>query len=378
ADFPGGKEAAHIRFPGRIRLLTYSADGRYLAIAGGSSTRVWDCRARAFATAELGHPAAVTSLSFHPEGRYLATGCRDQKARLFAVPGGAGKPLWPAVPHVQAEGSVWFTVFFAPPLFVDGGRGLITYGGKGGLTWRAIQTGAEVRTLDSPEVSGRIAAAKLSPDGRELVVFGVQLPGIVRIFEVATGRPIGPVLKHMNTVLDAAISPDSRLLLTCSSDNTARLWADQGGELLARSLDLHRTVHCVAFAPDGRSLATQDGDLVRIWALPREHVPIVRVPLDRQNAFAALSPDGALMIPTGLSYSRLLGSTRAYRIATGKPAGPSLRPGGLIVDAVFSPDGRSVATLDARDAPAGEGQEVGVWDWKSGQKRWRAALPSQP
>src|SRR5207302_1890363 len=59
AGFPGGEEAARIRFPGRIRLLTYSADGRYLAVAGGNSARVWDCRARAFATPELGHPAAV-------------------------------------------------------------------------------------------------------------------------------------------------------------------------------------------------------------------------------------------------------------------------------------------------------------------------------
>jgi WD40 repeat protein/serine/threonine protein kinase len=381
AGFPGGGEAARIRFPGRVRLLTYSADGRYLAVAGGNSARVWDVRAGAFATPELVHPAAVTTLAFHPEGRYLATGCQDERARLFAVPGESGKPLWPPVPHIQAVSlAVWDPWFCSPPVFVEGGRGLITYGGKRVFTWRAVETGAEVRTLSSPELAERIGATELSPDGRYLAVFGIQLPPVIRLFEVATGRPIGPVLEHKNTVFGATFSPDSRMLLTGSTDNTIRLWAVPGGAALARPLDLHRPVRLVAFAPGGRALATQDGDLVRLWALPEEGVPMVRVPLDGKGSFAALSPDGALTISSGLSFipSRGLRSTRAVHVATGRPAGPALRPGGLIVGAAFSPDGLSVATLAARDGQEKEGQEVQVWDWASGRRRWRAALPSEP
>jgi WD40 repeat protein len=378
AGFPGGAEAAHIQFPGRIRLLTYSADGRYLAIAGGNSARVWDVRAGAFATPELAHPEAVTTLAFHPEGRYLATGCRDNRARLFAVPGDAAKPLWSPVPHVQdTTGDPRRPpVFFSPPQFIDRGRGLLTVGGEGGLTWRAVETGAEVRTLDSPELFVRgVAAAKLSPDGRYLAVFGVQHSGI-RLFAVATGRPVGPVLVHKNSVYDADFSPDSRMLLTSSSDGTARLWAVPDGEPVARPLDLHRTVHRVAFAPNGRSLATQDGELVRLWVLPQEGLPMFDVPLDPCFSFAALSPDAAQVIPTGVTCggSRALRTTRAHRVATGEPAGPPLRPRGLIFDAAFSPDGRTVATVDE----AKEGQEVRVWDPTSGQMRWRAPLPSDP
>jgi WD40 repeat protein len=381
AGFPGGKERGRIRFPGRIRLLSYSADGRYLAIAGGNSARVWDVRAGAFATPELVHPAAVTTLAFHPEGSYLATGCRDNLARLFAVPGAAGKPLWPPVPHVQAESrAIWDAWFFSPPVFVDRGRGLLTYGGKRGLTWRAVQTGAEVRTLDSPELSERIAPPELTPDGRYLAVYAYQYPACIRLFEVATGRPVGPVLRHKNAVFGAAFSPDSRMLLTGSGDNTIQLWTVPGGEPLARPLDLHRTVRLVAFAPAGRSLATQDGDLVRVWSLPSEAVSSVRLPLEGSGSFAALSPDGALAVPTGLTFlpNRGLRSTRAFHVATGRAAGPALRPGGHLVDAAFSPDGRSVATLGARAGAPKEGQEVRVWDPKSGQRRWRAALPSEP
>jgi WD40 repeat protein/serine/threonine protein kinase len=380
SDFPGGGEATRILFPGRIRLLTYSADGRYLAIAGSNSARIWDCRKRAFSTPELVHPEAVTTLAFDPQGRYLATGCCDNFARVFAVRGDAGKPLWQPVPHIQAEGNAWYPVFCSPPLFIDGGRSLITYAGGKVLFWRAVETGKEVRKLEVPDVSEKIAAIELSPDGRYLAVHPHRYPSFTRLFEVATGRPVGPALWHKNNVCAATFSPDSRMLLSGSSDNTAQIWAVPGGEPLARPLDLHRIVRLVAFAPDGRSFATQDGELIRIWALPEEGVPIVGLPLDGKGSFASLSPDGALAISTGWTFAggRTLRSTRPYRVATGEPAGHPLRSGGLIVDAIFSPDGRSVATLDARDGSAPEGQEVRVWDWTSGQKRWRAALPSEP
>jgi len=381
AYFPGGGERTRIRFPGRIRLLIYSADGRYLAIAGGNSARVWDVWSRTFATRELVHPAAVTTAAFHPEGRFLATGCRDERARLFAVPGDSGITLWPPVPHAQTQNGAasYPPVFFSPPLFVDGGRGLITYGGKGGLTWRAVETGAEVRTLDFPELPLGIAATELSPDGRFLAVSAFQSAHIVRLFDISTGRPVGPVVRPKNTVFSVAFSPDSRRLLTGASDNTAQLWTVPNGEPLGRPLDLHRTVRLVAFAPDGQSLATQDGDLVRLWALPKDAVPMTRVPLDGNNSFSALSPGAALTIPTGMSFKSLaLQSTRAFYVSTGQPAGPPLRPVGRIVDAAFSPDGQSVATLGAGAGSSKEGHEVQVWDWENGRQKWRAALPSEP
>ena len=138
-SFPGGAGAARIPFPGRIRRLIFSADGRYLAIAGGESARVWDCTTSAFATPELVHPSAVTTLAFHPEGQHIS-----RPAAAITTPASSPsparpkKPLWPPVPHAQlASQAIWDPCFCSPPVFVDGGRGLITYGGKRGLTWRA-------------------------------------------------------------------------------------------------------------------------------------------------------------------------------------------------------------------------------------------------
>jgi WD40 repeat protein len=376
---PGGEEAVRIPFPKRIRLLEYSADGRMLAIAGGNSARVWDAQAQAFVTPDLVHPAAVTTLAFHPAGRYLATGCQDQQARLFAVSGDSARPLWPPVPHDHTLGRGGSREFHSQPLFVAGGRELITYSVEGGLSWRAAETGAEFRTRHFPDWTKGLASIVLSPGGRYFAVMGVMRPPKIQLLEVASGR-VGPVLQRKNTVTCAAFSPDGRMLATSSTDATCRLWAVPSGEPLAQPLDLHRTVHLVAFAPNGRSLVTQDGDLVRLWALPMEGLPMSLVPLDGKSSFAALSPDGTLTIPTGMSLHResTLRSTRAYHVATGRPAGPPLRANGLVVDAVFSPDGRAIAFVSGLDVLSAGAQELVVWDWASGRRECQAALPSQP
>ena len=235
-----------------------------------------------------------------------------------------------------------------------------------------METGAEVRTLDFPRVGPGEAVAAIEAQPRWAVSRRLRLSisPRVQLFEIATGHPVGPVLEHKNTVFGAAFSPDSRMLLTGSTDSTARLWAVPGGEPLARPLDLHRTVHLVAFAPDGRSLATQDGDLVRLWALPEEGLPMVRVAPGRQGLVRRAQPRRRADDPDRDELSQHRARSEARGPFASRPAdrpGRPSAPGASIVDAAFSPDGRSVATLGARDGSSTEGQEVVVWDWASGR-----------
>ena len=45
-----------------------------------------------------------------------------------------------------------------------------------------------------------------------------------RVWDAASGKPIGAPMKHESGVLSAKFSPDGQRVVTASKDGTARLW----------------------------------------------------------------------------------------------------------------------------------------------------------
>src|SRR5262249_20870747 len=71
------------------------------------------------------------------------------------------------------------------------------------------------------EHRARIAEAAFSPD-RTIVATRVA-DGAARLWDVATGQPIGPSFQQDGAVTVMAFSPDGKIFAT-ASDKTARIW----------------------------------------------------------------------------------------------------------------------------------------------------------
>jgi WD40 repeat protein/tetratricopeptide (TPR) repeat protein len=195
-----------------------------------------------------------------------------------------------------------------------------------------------------------------SPDGKTILTGSDDRTA--RLWDVATGRPIGEPLKHQGMVWAVAFSPDGQTVLTGGWDKTARLWDAATGRPIGRPLVHRGVVAAVAFSPDGRAILTGSHDgTARLWeTIARQPVGL---PLEHQGqgwvAAVAFSPDGQTVLTGGMD-----GMARLWDPASGRPIGDPLGHRGGVWDAAFSPDGRAILT-GSRDGTAR------LWDAATGR-----------
>src|SRR5262249_1112406 len=103
---------------------------------------------------------------------------------------------------------------------------------------------------------------------------------------------------HDGDKLCAAFSPDGKLLATGEGDHdrpgTVRLWDAVTSEQLASLTRQTGRVESVAFSPDGKLLAGTIGDEVKVWDVKTQHVRAMR----QGRGPVAFSPDGKLLAVT--------------------------------------------------------------------------------
>jgi WD40 repeat protein/tRNA A-37 threonylcarbamoyl transferase component Bud32 len=203
---------------------------------------------------------------------------------------------------------------------------------------------SQVCPLEAASPIPALASAKIvafSPDGRTLLTGAAD--GTFRLWESATGRPVGGPLRHPGELRSAAFSPDGRVVATGGYDNTARLWEAATGRSIGPPLRHDGPVAALAFSPDGRVVVTAGEDnTARLWeaATGRRVGEPLRHP-DWVWA-AAFSPDGKTLATGGGD-----GFARFWEVATGKPLGPPMQHHRQILALAFSPDGRTLATASA-------------------------------
>ncbi len=92
---------------------------------------------------------------------------------------------------------------------------------------------------------------------------------LIRMLKVSGAKTDGLIctlVGHSSSVNGCAFSPDSKLIVSASSDRTLRVWAAKTGELI-RTLEGHsNSVNGCAFSPDGKLIVSASEDhTLKVW-----------------------------------------------------------------------------------------------------------------
>jgi len=309
-------------------------------------------------TTLTGHEGAVTSLTYAPDGRTIASGSNDGTLRVWNVR--TGEETTP--PLISGDGKV-ISVAFAP----DGK--IVASGNETGNIYIWSLSGSLLAPQQLPGHTEAVKSLEFSPDGSLLA--SASFDKSVRMWTIVNGQEFARFSDHTGPVNTVAFSPDGCMLASGSGDQTIRLRRvdTQSQEPAGETLHGHDTsITCVRFSPDGSKLISVSGEKVLLCELQTVKIIIELPSLPVWTTSVQFSPDLSSLVC--VDEIRMTLSLRHM-----EQEGPEASPidlyrytdSGTIRSATFSPDGKSIAT-------ASDDGKIHIWDARSGQ----TALKSLP
>ena len=363
--------------------VAFSPDGKQV-VAGYTSGRahVWDTSTRLQLAVLAGSAANITSVSFNPGSSEVVTTSSDGTARVWAA-----RPR-----ELRAVFAPSFTGNTPDAVqdawYIGDGSRIFAYSTVGSV----LTAGGKRQAVIN--LSARIHVAASNQAGTKIVTADEN--GAVSVWQAVGAQytrvhlrmPIQSVLPSVTGVF---MSGDGSRIAILIGSSSIQVRSAQTGQLL-QTLSSHQEIEAMAFSPTGRQVLAGDKDgQVEAWDIPggkrvldKPGIPITGVGYDsRGSEFVTVTQGGFLTVWDARNDQRLHSfslcpapnsaelspddskiavacgdnSVGVYS-AAGKQLTTLPATSGIVGDASFSPDGKSIIT--AVVGPASEGG-VEIW-----------------
>jgi len=320
----------HVRMPSHVKLAATGPRGTLLAVSDGGRRVVVVDTLTGEARYELVQPSDITSITFGPGARLLATGGTDGTVTLWSVATGRIRKVL---------------------------RGHV----------------------------GPVRDVAFSP--RATLLASASNDGTARVFRISDGAPLAVMSGHSNPVSTVAFSPDGTRIVTASLDGTTRVWKAETGAALAVLRGHRGDVTAARFAGNSDVVTGGSDGSVRLWYVLTEPVlqllarlrgPVLRAYFVTPDRVEAVEAEGRGHVfdlkgrPLGSRQPAVPAPVRSAAGAVAVPAGNAVtvrEPDGHdvvlrghtrpVTSVKFSSDGNLVVTA-SRDTTAR------IWDAHTG------------
>lgn len=307
----------------QVTSISFNPNGKIIASSSSDNTiKLWSIRDEKELATLKGHSAEVTSVSFSPNGKMLASGSEDTTVRLWSLD--VQQP-----PILESSRDKITKISFS-----TNGQLIAGIEDSGIKIWS--RNGRLLKTLNAG--ADKANSISFSP-ANQTIAFG-NFDRTVKLWNFNT-QELKVLTGHTEAVRSVSFSSDGQIVASGSDDKTVKLWSRDGK--LLNTLNKHTGgIWSVSFSPDGKMIASgSDGSesKVNLWSRDGHFLKTLSGHSGTINSIS-FSPDGQRIATASSDNTVKLWSRDGDFLRT-------LRGHDYQVFGVsFSPEGKMIASAD--------------------------------